>query len=150
MWAARSLLPSGSILEGHTMKNILITSAIALLVGFGLGSQIFPSIKEKIVEIEKEVIVKDIVTVTKVITKHDGTKEEVTTTTDKTKENKQTTNTKTVSKPDWHTSINAKRKIDNPELVYGIQVERRILGEVFVGGSVNTQKEVGLSVGVSF
>ena len=59
------------------MKNILITAAIALVIGLGLGSQLLPKVKIETKEIEKEVIVKDIVTVTKIITKPDGTKEEV-------------------------------------------------------------------------
>lgn len=132
------------------MKNITITAIVALLVGFGLGSQLLPSVKEKVVEVQTERVIKDIVTVTKVITRPDGTKEEVTTTTDKTKENKQASSSKITTKPDWHVSINGSRKLNDTTLSYGIQVERRILGDVFLGGTVNSRKEVGLSIGVSF
>jgi hypothetical protein len=129
------------------MKNSIIIAAVALLIGFGLGSQLFPKIKEKTVEVEVEKVVKDIVTVTKVITRPDGTKEELTTVTDKTKENREATSVKILSKPDWHISANG-TVIGNS--TYGIQIERRVLGDVFVGAGYNTDNKINVSVGIEF
>lgn len=132
-------------------KTTLYTAGICLLLGLGLGSQLFPKIEEKTVEIEKEKIVKDVVTVTKIITKPDGTKEEVTVVTDKSKESKEIKNTKIVSKPDWHVSASAKTKsIQMNDLVYSVQVERRILGDIYLGVVGSSDKSAGLSVGFEF
>jgi hypothetical protein len=133
------------------MKNTIIALIVGLLLGGGLGTFLFPQIKTKEVQVEKEVVVKDIVTVTKVITKPDGTKEEVTTTTDKTKENKQITSTKTVAKANWHVSASAKSKIDKLQIdIYTVQVEKRIIGDLFLGVTGSTDKTVGLTIGLEF
>ena len=133
------------------MKSILITAVVALILGAAAGSQLFPTVKTKEVEVEKQVVVKDIVTVTKVITKADGTSETTTTTTDKTKENKQSTNTKVTVAPDWHVSVSARSDIWPIQVdKYTIQVERRILGSAFLGVNASTDKTVGVSLGVEF
>lgn len=128
------------------MKNYIITGCICLLIGLGLGIQFFPKVKEKTVEVEK--IVKDIQTVTRIVTKPDGTKEEVTTIVDRSKENK--TRIKTIAKTDWHVSISGAREILDPTMVYSMQVERRILGDIYLGGSISSEKQVGISVGMDF
>lgn len=133
------------------MKNTIIALIVGLLLGGGLGTFLFPQTKEKIVEVEKEVVVKDVVTVTKVITRPDGTKEELVTVTDKTKENKTATSTKTVAKSTWHASIGAKSKIDRLQIdIYTVQVEKRIIGDLFLGVTGSTDKTVGLTVGLEF
>ena len=133
------------------MKSTIITGLICLLLGGGLGTFLFPQTKEKVIEVEKEVVVKDVVTVTKVITRPDGTKEELVTVTDKTKENKQSTSTKTVAKANWHTSISAKSKIDKLQIdMYTVQVEKRIIGDLFFGVNASTDKTVGFSVGIEW
>lgn len=130
------------------MKQTLIISTIALLIGAGLGSQLFPTVNTKEVEVEKERIVKDVVTVTKYITRPDGTTESTTTTTDKSKESKQATNTKLTLAPDWHVSVAANtNNIALNDLRYTLQVERRIIGSLFVGANLSTDKTVGLSLG---
>lgn len=133
------------------MKNTIIALVVGLLLGGGLGTFLFPQVKTKEVQVEKEVVVKDVVTVTKIITRPDGSKEEVTTTTDKTKENKQTTNTKTVAKANWHASISAKSRIDKLQIdVYTVQVEKRIIGDLFFGVNASTDKTVGVVLGLEF
>lgn len=133
------------------MKSTIITGLICLLLGGGLGTLLFPQTKEKVVEVEKEVVVKDVVTVTRIVTRPDGTKEELVTVTDKTKENKQSTSTKTVAKSTWHASIGAKSKIDRLQVdLYTIQIEKRILGDLFIGVTGSTDKTVGLTVGMEF
>lgn len=131
------------------MKSTLITAAIALLIGLGLGSQLFPTVKTEQVEVEKERIVKDVVTVTKYVTRPDGTTESTTTTTDKSRETKKATNTKVTLAPDWHVSVAANTDnlaLDN--MRYTLQVQRRIIGSLFVGANLSTDKTVGLSLGI--
>lgn len=136
------------------MKNLIICAAIALLVGFGLGSQLMPKIEIKETQVEKEKIVKDVVTVTKIITKPDGSKEEVIVVTDKTKENKESKFEKLVAaKSQWHISVSAASslsKLDAANLIYTVQAERRILGDLFLGAKVSTDKQIGLAVGIEF
>jgi hypothetical protein len=128
------------------MKNYIITGCVCILLGLAAGSQLFPKVKEKTVEVEK--IVKDIQTVTRIITKPDGTKEELITIVDRSKESK--TNTKVIAATNWHISIKGSRTISDPTLVYGLQVERRIIGDLYLGASINTDKQIGATIGVSF
>lgn len=133
------------------MKLTIITGTICLLLGAGLGTFLFPQIKEKQVEVQKEVLVKDVVTITKIVTRPDGSKEEVITVTDKSKENKQSTNTVTKKASNWHASVGAKSKIDKLGIdVYTIQIEKRILGDLFIGVTGSTDKTVGITVGMEF
>lgn len=133
------------------MKTVAITAALALLLGIGLGSQLFPKTKTEIVETEKEVIKKDVVTVVKEIIRPDGSKEVVTTTTDKSKEKKSSSSTTKVLASNYHVSLKAETgNIKFSELVYSVQVEKRIIGDLFIGASISTNKQVGLSLGIEF
>lgn len=131
------------------MKTSIIIAIVGILVGFGIGTQLFPSVKEKTVEVEKEVIRKDIQTVVKVVTRPDGSREEVTTIVDHSKENKEYSNTKTVAKANWHISASANKGLDT-DIYYAVQAEKRILGDIFVGGNISTNKTIGVSVGIEF
>lgn len=133
------------------MKNLIITAAVALLLGLGLGSQLLPKVKIETKEVEKEVRVKDVVTVTKIITKPDGTKEEVITVIDKTKENLSKVSTQKVMAKDWHASVAVKTdNIRFEKLTYGVSVERRVLGDIFLGVNADTEGKFGGSVGIEF
>lgn len=133
------------------MKAIAITALIALLLGAGIGSQLFPKIKTETVETEKEVIKRDVVTVVKEVVRADGTKEIITTTTDKTKEKKDSTVTSKVLASNYHASISViTDNIQLTDLKYQLQVEKRIIGDVFLGAVINSKKEAGLTVGLEF
>ena len=127
------------------MKLNIIIATACLLLGAILGVKFFPDIKEKQVEVEK--IVKDIVTVTKIVTKPDGTKEQTTTTTDKTKENK--SSTLITLKPNWHAGIGTHTDASGT-LSYSVSAERRILSNLFLGISLNTNKTAGATISVEF
>jgi hypothetical protein len=129
------------------MKNVAISLVVGVLLGAGVGTFLFPQIKEKQVEVEK--VVKDVVTVTKIVTRPDGSKEEVTTTTDRTKENKSNTMTKKAA--NWHVSISAQSKVWPVQVdAYTLQAEKRIIGDLFVGAIITSDKRVGLSLGLEF
>ena len=129
------------------MKNNIIIAIIAFIVGALGAKMLFPTVKEKTVEIETEKVVKDVQTVIKVVTRPDGTKEEVTTILDKSRENKESKSVKLISKPEWHISANGTIS-SNP--IYGLQVERRIVGDVFAGVGYNTDNKITVSVGIEF
>lgn len=129
------------------MKNNIIIAVIAFVVGALGAKMLFPTVKEKTVEIETEKVVKDVQTVIKVVTRPDGTKEEVTTILDKSRENKESKSVKLISKPEWHISANGTVS-SNP--IYGLQVERRIVGDVFAGVGYNTDNKITVSVGIEF
>ena len=110
---------------------------------------LFPTIKERTVEIEKESTQKDVQTIVKEIIKADGSKEIITTIVDKSKENKESVKTVTISKSDWHASIAALTP-NVKDIYYQVHVERRVLGDIYVGGLINTNKQFGISVGMEF
>ena len=136
------------------MKNMLIAVAVALIVGFGLGSQLMPKTKVETVEVEKEVVRKDIVTVVKEVVRPDGTKETTSTTTDKSKEQKSTASTTKVQAAKYHASLSASPSdISLSNIRYTLSLEKRILGDIFAGASVsrdNFETRLGLSVGLEF
>ena len=132
------------------MRNYIITGLVCLVIGVAAGSALFPKVKEKTVETEVERVVKDVQTVIKVVTRPDGTKEEVTTIIDKSKQSTDKTSTKIIAKNDWHISASGSRTFTDSSMIYTLQVERRVIGDVFLGASVNSEKQVGLVVGVEF
>lgn len=131
------------------MKNYIIVGIICLLAG-GLASKfLFPTIKEKIVEKEVEVIKKDIVTEIREIVKPDGTKEIVTVVTDKSQEKKETSKVTAISKPEYHVSISALTP-NVKDIYYQLQVEKRVLGNIHIGVLANTNQQFGLAIGYEF
>jgi len=140
------------------IKIILIVVAL-MAISYGVGRYLQP-VKEVI---KTETVIKtvtvnhvDTVTVVKEITKPDGTKEKTTTTTDKSKIDTNTdSDTKTSivitnQKPQWKVSALLTTKQGSFGPVYGAMVERRILGPIFAGAFANTDKAVGLTVGLEF
>lgn len=137
----------------NNIKVILVAIVVCLGLGYSLGRYVQPAQEvEKIVEVEKEVIKKDIVTVVKVIKNKDGTEEVITTTTDKSQENRIANRTSEVSKNiklDWHVTASAK-DLFKEKHIYELQVERRVLGPLFIAASYNTNNSIGVGVGIEF
>lgn len=132
-----------------------MTALVAAGIGFAAGSQLFPKVEQKTVEVEKEVIRKDVKTVIKEVVRPDGTKETETTIVDKSKENRKNTEISTTyAKNDWHVSVSVSH---NPiivksesDFIYGLQVERRIIGDFYAGIRADSNKTIGVSAGMSF
>ena len=139
-------------------RIVVIVGLLLLIVGYGIGRYLQPAqikIKKEEVIKEVEVVQKDIRIVEREIIRPDGTKEKEKITEDKsqestkkerdTKESTQVVNTK----PDWR--INGLTALNNNRnIVYGLQVERRILGPISIGAWGVTDSTIGLSVGVEF
>lgn len=131
-------------------RNTAILILIVTVTVFALTRYCFPRIEEKIVTVEKEVIKEVAVTTTHEVKQPDGTVTTDTTTTD----TKQSTDTKstTVAKyatADWFVAAGMGYSLDLT-VHYNVQVNRRILGPVFVGVQGSTDKTVGVQVGIQF
>lgn len=141
--------------------NKYAAGALAVVIVFGTGfytaKRFSPSIKTETIEkvVEKEVIKKDIQVVTRII--KDGKVIEETTTTDKSTlitdkktDKKDITIIAAPKLADWHISIATNKLVTNSEALYQLQIERRILGNIFVGGNINTKNTHMLTLGMEF
>lgn len=141
-------------------KVTILATLIAGVVGFAFARYSTP---EKIVvkteEVVKEVIKekRDVVIVKQMIERPDGTKETTERTEERTENTTRTdrearTETKVDNKkPDWMFAVTAGISADrDAERTYGLSVQRRILGPVFLGAYGDTGKNVGISVGLEF
>lgn len=141
--------------------KLLIAGLLILLFGYGTGRYLQPAeviTKTEVVvkEVEKEKTKKN----TKIveIVRPDGTKETVTVIDESSEKEKITDITKKDEKivknkkPDWMVSAVAlkteERDISSPE--YGVIAQRRILGNVFLGGIVTNDKTYGVTLGMEF
>lgn len=132
-------------------KNIAILVLVVAALSAAVTRYYFPQVSTKVEVQEKEVIKKDIKTIIKEIVRPDGTKETVTEVVDHSKESKESKTSITTFKPkDWVIAATAETKDLRQQFAYGIHIQRRILGPVFVGITANTEKQFGASVGLEF
>lgn len=143
--------------------NIYVKVAIGVLVAAGLGyafgryaQPARVEIKKEIEIQEKEVVKHDTVIVEKETKLPDGTVVKEKRTEDKTVESrksdsKEKESTLIVSaKPQWRAGALAGYDLNQFKPVYGGEVERRILGPIFVGVWANTQSTVGAKLSIEF
>lgn len=139
--------------------KIAIGILIAAGLGYAFGRYAQPArveIKREVEVKEKEVIKHDTVTVEKEIKHPDGTIEKETRTEDKTVESKKSDTKEKESKvvvsekPQWKAGALAGYDLNQLKPVYGGEVERRILGPIFVGVWANTQSTVGAKLSIEF
>jgi hypothetical protein len=134
------------------LKNVAILVLITAVLSAVITKYYFPKLQMQTVEVEKEVIKNNIVTVTKIVKDKDGNETSETTTVDRS--TTKNTDSKVVSiaaSKDWMISASAQTDFkEGLKPVYGVQVQRRILGPFYVGGTVNTDRAVGVSVGFEF
>jgi hypothetical protein len=136
-------------------KAILLASFVLLSVGFLGGRYLAPPKEITKIEVEeKEVIRKDIQTIIKEVVRPDGTKETTTTTTDNSVEKKDRKSETLVQKQaekQWLISAGASRaSFTQQDTLYQVMAQRRVLGPVFAGVSVSTDKQVGLVLTAEF
>jgi len=138
-----------------TIRLYVLISLLLVVVGYTIGRYTTPEkvVTKTVIDTHTVTVVQhDIQTVT--VTKPDGTS---TTTVadhsvDTTKSQTDEHESKVVEnqKPQWKVSAQFAPKVPQYEYFYGAQVERRILGPVFVGAFGNIDHTVGLSVGLEF
>lgn len=132
-------------------RNVLILLIVTVVVSAGLTRYYFPKVEYKNVEVTKEVVRNDIKTIVRTIERPDGTKETISETTDKS--TKKETNSKEVliaAKNQWMFDVGARMNVSNRDLVYDLQVQRRIVGPFFAGLKASTDKTIGVSIGMEF
>lgn len=135
------------------LKVAAIYTVVVVALAVGATKRLWPTIDTKLTIQEKEVVKKDIQTVIKEVVRPDGTKETVTTIVDKSKESSSKTLEQIITKKnDWFVAAGIEAgslsEIANP--IYRLEVNRRVLGDIYVGVSATTNKSVGLQVGFSF
>lgn len=137
--------------------KILGAILLAALVGYAGGRYVVPgkvTIKTEVVTKEVEVVKHDTVTVTKEIKNLDGTVETDTVVTDKdissTKSTQDATSEKIVEnqKPQWKAQGLAGLTFQGQQ-IYGGDLERRIIGPVFLG-AWGTNQGAGVSLSLEF
>jgi hypothetical protein len=149
------------------MDKKLIVAGLALVaVTFSAGRFSAPA-KVETKEVQKVVYVdrivkevdKDVQTTTKETTLPNGTKIKETVKEDKSKihtdENKSgtsvtVTETKVTTRPDWRLGLYYRPAMRELSPCYGAIVERRLLGEVFVGAIIGTDKTAAITITLGF
>lgn len=132
-------------------RNTLILLVLVAVASAGITRYYFPQVEFKNVEVTKEVVRNDIRTIVKEVVRPDGTKEIITETTDKSvKKESSTSETQISAKKQWMFDIGARRSLKDPEIMYDLQVQRRILGPFFLGAKASTDHTVGVSIGMEF
>lgn len=134
-------------------KYVVMLTAASLAAGALIQRQWDNKEIEKISTQVRTVIQDHIVTVTKTITKPDGSSETDSTTTDtsikKEIEKSIAESSKPAYNPQWLISGGASLDLERTP-AYQLQVQRAILGPVWVGIWGSTRKEAGINVGVLF
>lgn len=142
------------------MNKILIALLIAIIIfiaGFFTAKKVSPTIKTETVEkeVERVVVKKDIKIITRTI--RDGQvveeKEErdnSVITKDSLDEKKSTATANLIKETQWHVSIATNKLSNLDKAKYNLQIERRILGNLYLGANVNTANEYMLSIGMGF
>lgn len=134
------------------LKSILILMAIVAVISAGVTRFYFPKTETKTVEVTKEVVKTDVRTVVRTVERPDGTKETTSETVDHTvKHETETKKSESFKSKDWVVSVSALAKLSTfPQPIYGVQVQRRILGPFYLGAMANTDQSIGVSVGMEF
>lgn len=139
-------------------KVVVVLIIILMAASYGMGRYLQPAkveIKKEEIIKEVEVIKKDIEIIEREIKRPDGTIEKERIERDKStetvnKDSKTKESTLIVNKkPDWNIQALAAINKDR-DTVYGLKADRRILGNIYIGGFGLTDSTVGLSIGMEF
>jgi hypothetical protein len=122
-------------------------AVVIFALGVGVGRHSFP---DKKTESQKQETDTEKTVINKETTKPDGTKIKETITTDKKQEKKESLVVIDYKKTQWKVSGLAGYSFDSNKPVYGIDVQRRVLGAAYIGAWGTTDKTVGISLGYEF
>lgn len=132
------------------MKSILYSLSIGAIIGALIIWYAFPRVETQ-VKIETKVVTEYKTRIVERWTKdqngnetHDRTEESSGT------EASESTLTKSVAKHNWNLGVQAGLTTDMNGVKYGVRAERRIVGPMFLGGYITTNKEAGISLGMEF
>jgi len=135
-----------------TLKSVAIYTLVIAALAVVATKYMWPTVQTQVKVEEKEVIKKDVRTIIKERTRPDGTTEKETLIVDNSRESStKIFEQKTVKKKDWFVAggVEARNfQFNNP--IYRVEVNRRVLGDVYVGVSANTEGSLGVQIGFSF
>lgn len=133
-------------------KALGVYTVVIVALSVSATKRLWPTIDTQVKVEEKEVIKKDVRTIIKERTNPDGTSTKETIIVDNSKESSTKKFEQIITKKnDWFVAAGAEARLselNNP--IYRIEVNRRILGDIYVGASGRTDGTVGLQVGFSF
>lgn len=133
------------------IKYVLVSFLSGAAIAAYIVKTYFPAIKTKTEQVE--VVKNNVVTVEKIIRHKDGTVEEVRTVTDKTEKKQETSKIETHNPKDQYlvgVSARVSSIADIASPVYGIQAQRRLVGPLFLGLSVDTELQTVVTLSYSF
>lgn len=139
------------------LKYAAIACLVVAAVSASVTRYYFPqvTVQTKTVEADHSVTQNNVKTVTHEVKKPDGEVDTDITTIDSTVHTDTNTETKQATQiapqKDWYIAATASiTGVNFANPAYGVQVNRRILGPIFLGGTVNTKGEFGVSLGMEF
>ena len=133
------------------IKNILIGAIVMLAVGFSIGRYTVPTNLQENTSVEQEKKTEETVIVKEEI-KPDGTITKETTKTKKKEDSMKKEESVVIvnEKPNWKVALMTGYNFDKKSTLYGITVDRRVLGNISVGVGATTDKQALLTVGMEF
>ncbi len=135
-------------MQNKTTVLLLIVTAIA---SASLTRYLWPKVQTQTVEVTKEVVKTDIRTIVRIVEHPDGTKESTTETVDHSIANSSNSKSATVyAQKDWLVGLTIGSEFAKLEPIYGLQVNKRILGPFFGSVSATTNKQINLGLGMEF
>jgi hypothetical protein len=124
-------------------KTQVVVTVMLMLTAAALTRYFYPRVEVQVKETVKEVVRTDVRTVTRVVVRPDGTKETVTETVDRSVRTEDSRKSAaTYAKSKYLVGAAAGTKFDGQEPVYAVSASARVLGPVFVGLQLDTQKTV--------
>lgn len=129
------------------LKNILVTIFVTAALSAAVTRYYFPKTVVKVEE--KQVIKKDIRTVIREVKGKDGTTVTETEIIDNSTERRDKTR-EVFARKDWVLSTSYGLREFKQEAVYGLQVQRRIIGPFYLGASATADKVYSFTLGMEF
>lgn len=135
------------------MRLQILIGLLLLVIGIAVGRYTLPTkvVTKTVIDTHTVTVVQhDVQTVE--VDKPDGTKTVVTTdkSVDTTKSKTDESQTKVTEnyKPQWKAAVQFSSSSNLPDYLYGVTLEKRILGPIFIGGFGNANRQFGVSLGV--
>ncbi len=119
-----------------------------LFVAFFIGRGTTP--EKQVIKTQTKIEYRDKETITVKVKHPNGTVETTKKTIDKSVINSASKAVSNPIKKDWHISAGMMTDFKDVKPVYTLHVERRVLGDIFVGATLSSNAYVGLTVGLSF
>lgn len=133
------------------LKQTAIYTLIVIAVSVATTKYLWPTVETQIRIEEKEVIKKDIRTIIRERTNPDGSTEKETEIIDRSKEKREKELEQITNKrKDWFVAAGTSINFSDAKPVYNVQVNRRIIGPIYLGGTAHTNGQVGVQIGLEF